>query len=70
MNSTVSAQLLDLLACPKCRAALRQAADELECVNPGCGLSFPVREGIPILLIEEARGPTPPAPKPSRESGA
>jgi uncharacterized protein len=49
--------LLDILACPKCHSPLRadEAAQELVCT--GCGLAYPVRDGIPVLLIEEARDP-------------
>lgn len=51
--------LLDILACPQCRSALRAdtAAEELACTNADCGLIYPVRDGIPVLLIDEARGP-------------
>jgi uncharacterized protein YbaR (Trm112 family) len=47
--------LLELLACPSCHAALRvdDAASELVCT--GCGLAYPVRDDIPVLLIDEAR---------------
>ncbi|MFL6240043.1 MAG: Trm112 family protein [Actinomycetes bacterium] len=50
-------RLLELLACPSCHAALRvdDAADELVCT--GCGLAYPVRDDIPVLLIDEARRP-------------
>ena len=52
----------DLLACPKCRGALRDgvlgeksAQPEAEALVCGaCGLAFPVEEGIPVLLIERA----------------
>jgi uncharacterized protein YbaR (Trm112 family) len=49
--------LLELLACPSCHAALRvdDAAAELVCT--GCGLAYPVRDDIPVLLIDEARRP-------------
>ena len=49
--------LLELLACPSCHAALRadDAASELVCT--GCGLAYPVRDDIPVLLIDEARQP-------------
>jgi uncharacterized protein len=51
--------LLDVLACPKCHATLRvdDEAGELVCTNAECGLAYPVRDDIPILLVEEARGP-------------
>lgn len=51
--------LLEILACPKCHAPLRAdtAADELACTGPDCGLAYPVRDDIPVLLIDEARAP-------------
>jgi uncharacterized protein YbaR (Trm112 family) len=49
--------LLEILACPKCRADLRadDVANELVCT--GCGLAYPVRDDIPVLLVDEARQP-------------
>jgi len=49
--------LLDILACPECHAPLRadDAASELVCT--GCGLAYPVRDDIPVLLVDEARRP-------------
>ena len=59
--------LQEILACPQCHASLREApppdgapADvsaELVCVSDTCGLAYPVRDGIPVLLIDEARRP-------------
>ncbi len=48
--------LLDILACPACRAGLRLEGDRLVCTGAatGCGLRFPIRDGIPILLVDEA----------------
>lgn len=53
--------LLEILACPKCRADLRvdDAAGELVCTSGECGLAYPVRDDIPVLLIDEARSPDP-----------
>ena len=50
--------LLEILVCPSCRAALRPgtAADALAC--SGCGLAYPVRDNIPVLLVDEARQPS------------
>ena len=55
----LDADLLAILACPACRSPLRvdEAASELVCTNDTCALAYPVREDIPILLVEEARGP-------------
>ena len=46
--------LLEILACPKCHADLRvdEGAERLECT--GCGLRYPVRDDIPVMLIDEA----------------
>jgi uncharacterized protein len=47
--------LLEIIVCPNCRAELRvdDAASELVCT--GCGLAYPVRDNIPVLLVDEAR---------------
>ncbi len=49
--------LLEILACPDCRGPLRadDAASELVCTV--CGLAYPVRDDIPVLLVDEARRP-------------
>ena len=51
--------LLAILACPNSHAGLAvdHDRDELVCVGTGCGLAYPVRDGIPVLLIDEARRP-------------
>jgi uncharacterized protein YbaR (Trm112 family) len=51
--------LLEILACPNCRSPLRADAEasELVCTNAGCGLAYPVRDDIPVLLVDEARSP-------------
>jgi uncharacterized protein len=51
--------LLEILACPNCRSPLRvdEAAQELACTNSRCGLIYPVRDDIPVLLVDEARRP-------------
>ncbi|MFF3664366.1 Trm112 family protein [Microtetraspora malaysiensis] len=49
--------LLDVLACPACKSPLRPCADadELACTSESCGLVYPVRDDIPVLLVDEAR---------------
>lgn len=51
--------LLEILVCPACRAPLRvdESASELVCTNEDCGLAYPVRDDIPVLLVDEARRP-------------
>ena len=49
--------LLGILACPACHANLSvdYESKELICNALGCGLGYPIRDNIPIMLIDEAR---------------
>ncbi|HYW16067.1 MAG TPA: Trm112 family protein [Allosphingosinicella sp.] len=47
--------LLDLLVCPVTRTGLEWDEARRELVSKAAGLAFPVREGIPVMLVEEAR---------------
>ena len=49
--------ILDLPVCPNCHGQLAwdYEASELICTDPDCALAYPVRGGIPILVIDEAR---------------
>ena len=61
MAIDLAPQLLDILACPNCHGSLAvdHDRDELVCLAADCGLAYPVRQGIPVLLIDEARRPGP-----------
>lgn len=48
-------RLLAILVCPMTRAPLRLDAAANELVADRAGLAYPIRDGVPILLIEEAR---------------
>ena len=54
-------ELMDVLVCPACRSKLKilaEVADEsLACTSATCGKIYPVRDGIPILLVDQARDP-------------
>ena len=50
------AWLLEVLACPNCRGGLEPRGEELVCTGE-CGYAYPVRDGIPVLLVDEARAP-------------
>ncbi|MGW0122431.1 Trm112 family protein [Streptomyces sp. NPDC003327] len=58
----LEAGLLEILACPACHAPLtdRTTAEppELQCSSASCGLAYPVRDDIPVLLTDEARRPS------------
>jgi uncharacterized protein YbaR (Trm112 family) len=49
-------QILDILVCPvpECRKPLTLASDESALQCTACGRVYPVRDGIPILLVEQA----------------
>ena len=50
----ISKDLLDILVCPLCKAALELKPDQsgLKCVE--CKRVYPIREDIPVMLVEEA----------------
>lgn len=51
----VSRELIDLLVCPICKTAVKLTADEKGLKCETCGRVYPVRDGIPIMLVDEAR---------------
>ncbi|HYJ81418.1 MAG TPA: Trm112 family protein [Allosphingosinicella sp.] len=48
-------ELLALLVCPVTRTKLRWDEERQELVSEAAGLAFPVRDGVPVMLVEEAR---------------
>jgi uncharacterized protein len=54
----IDSWLLEILACPKCGGELTadESATELVCSGQ-CGYAYPVRDDIPVLLVDEARAP-------------
>jgi len=51
---SLSPQLLAILVCPKCKGVLDYREQETSLVCPACKLRYPVRDDIPIMLIDEA----------------
>jgi uncharacterized protein YbaR (Trm112 family) len=49
----LSQQLLDILACPQCKGKLT-IPDDSGLICPACRLRFPIRGGIPVMLVDEA----------------
>ena len=47
--------LLDIMACAFCKGDLRLEGDKLHCVNAECRLVYPVKDDIPVMLIDEAK---------------
>ncbi len=53
----IDPKLLAILACPSCKTEVKEQPDRLVCVK--CGRRFPIRDGIPVMLLEEAESATP-----------
>jgi uncharacterized protein len=51
---SLSAQLLAVLVCPKCKGELEYREDESSLLCHHCKLRYPVRDDIPVMLIDEA----------------
>ena len=56
----IDKDLLAILACPSCKAEVRPegegASERLVCAS--CGRRYPVRDGIPVMLVDEAEQPS------------
>lgn len=48
-------RMLEALVCPQTRAMLRYDAEKQELISKAAHLAYPIRGGIPILLVDEAR---------------
>ena len=48
-------KLMEIIVCPDCHGELAVDGEELVCQK--CGLAYPVRDDIPVLLVDEARRP-------------
>lgn len=47
-------ELLEILACPKCKGDLELATDKSGLICHACRLKYPIEEGMPIMLIDKA----------------
>ncbi len=48
-------QMLEALVCPQTHAVLRYDAEKQELISMAAHLAYPIRNGIPVMLIDEAR---------------
>ncbi len=55
MSVTLDDYLLSKLVCPVTRTPLRWDAERSELVSEAAGVAFPVRDGVPVLVVREAR---------------
>lgn len=52
---SIDPELLNILVCPITRTPLVHDAEAGELVSESAGVAYPIRDGIPVMLIEEAR---------------
>jgi uncharacterized protein YbaR (Trm112 family) len=55
MSKPISPELLNILACPKCKGEVKLTENEDGLICESCSLLYEIREGIPVMLIDEAR---------------
>lgn len=51
----IDKELLDILACPACRGDVELKDGKIVCLS--CKKKYPIRDGIPVMLIDEAESP-------------
>ena len=54
-RSAVDPNLLEILVCPLTKGPLRYDEENQELISEKAGLAYPIRDGIPIMLVDEAR---------------
>ena len=55
MSQSFDRRMLEALVCPQSHATLRYDAAADELISDAAGLAFPIRNGIPVMLVDEAR---------------
>jgi len=54
-KGTLDPELLEILVCPLTRGELRYDPEAEELISDEAGLAYPVKDGVPVMLVEEAR---------------
>ena len=65
---SIDPALLEKLVCPVTRTRLHHDANTDELISDEAGLAYPIRDGVPVMLVEEARQLDRMGPDPSRSS--
>ena len=55
MSQQIDPKLLEILVCPLTKVPLRYDADKQELLSDQAALAYPIRDGIPVMLVDEAR---------------
>lgn len=48
----IDKNLLEILACPACKGDIEQQSEKIVCIQ--CGRKYPIKNGVPIMLVDEA----------------
>ena len=48
-------ELLEILTCPRCKGQLTLAPEEVGLVCPACKLEYPIRDDVPVMMVDEAK---------------
>ncbi len=51
---TINKELLEILACPKCKGDIKLNEDESGLICNSCKLLYPIKDDIPVMLVDEA----------------
>lgn len=54
----IDKEFLEILACPACKGEVRLDEGSTKIVCQACGLRYPIRDGIPVMLVDEAEAPS------------
>ena len=55
MSQEIDPKLLEILVCPLTKVPLRYDSEKQELLSDQAALAYPIRDGIPVMLIDEAR---------------
>jgi uncharacterized protein YbaR (Trm112 family) len=55
MTQKIDPKLLEVLVCPLTKEPLRYDSEKMELISDRAKLAFPIRDGIPVMLVDEAR---------------
>lgn len=55
MSQKIDPKLLEILVCPMTKVPLRYDEGAQELISDQAGLAYPIRDGIPVMLVDEAR---------------
>lgn len=69
-KDSINLKLIDLLVCPLTKGPLTYDKKNNELVSPRAKLAYPIRDGVPVMLAEEARSITETIAKPRKSSSS